>query len=176
MAPFSQPIDTSQLIAGRIPENQGRIPKTMLPDLDRRFRHILLTESHRTYSFIELPPEAPKESEYHSSEQPQALPRWIAYGKRHGAQMLLVPMVMDWHQREGSRGGVTRPAHMRLEFFLLNVADGSLAARSSHEEEQVGLADNLLTVGSFIKRRGAWVTAEDLSAEGMHKAVKELGL
>ena len=39
-----------------------------------------------------------------------------------------------------------------------------------------GLADNLLNVGTFFKRHGQWVTAEELSVDGMHKAVKDMNL
>ena len=63
-----------------------------------------------------------------------------------------------------------------MEFFLLKVDDGTLMNRSIFEEKQVGLTENLLTVGSFFKRKGAWVTAEDLSVDGMRKAIKDLGL
>lgn len=176
VAPFTQPINASQLIVGRIPENQGRIPRDMLLALDMQLRHVLMTDTKRQYTFIapqNLPPDL---TAFHSSEQPQALPRWIAYGKQQGAQLLLIPQVLDWHEREGSRAGVTQSAHVRAEFFLLKVDDGTLMNRSIYEEKQVGLTENLLTVGSFFKRGGAWVTAEDLTVDGIRKAVKDLGL
>lgn len=84
--------------------------------------------------------------------------------------------MLDWHQREGSKAGVTNAAHVRVEFFLLRVDEGEVASRSVYDEQQVGLADNLLNMGTFIKRRGQWVTAEQLAAEGMRKAVKDMGL
>ena len=54
--------------------------------------------------------------------------------------------------------------------------DGTLMNRSIFEEEQVSLTENLLTAGSFFKRKGAWVTAEELAVDGMRKAVKDMGL
>ena len=176
VAPFTQPRNASQLIAGRIPENQGRITPEDMEALNLQLRHILTAESKRQYTFIteqELPADA---TAFHSSEQPQGLPRWIAYGKKKGAHYLLVPQVLDWHQREGSKAGVTNAAHVRVEFFLLRVDEGEVASRSVYDEQQVGLADNLLNMGTFIKRRGQWVTAEHLAAEGMRKAVKDMGL
>ena len=166
VAPFTQPTNASQLIVGRIPEDQGRM----------KLREVLISGTKRQYTFIarqNLPPDL---TTFHSSEQPQALPLWVAYGKKQGAQLLLIPQVLDWHQREGSKAGVTESAHVRVEFFLLKVDDGSLMNRSIFEEKQVGLTENLLTVGSFFKRRGTWVTAEDLTVDGMRKAVKDLGL
>lgn len=176
VAPFTQPINTSQLIMGRIPENQGRAPEDMLMALDMRMRHVLTTDTNRQYKFIGLRTLPKDLTTFHSSEQPQALPRWIEYGKKQGAQVLLIPQVLDWHEREGSTAGVTQSAHVRVEFFLLRVDTGSIMDRSVFEEKQLGLTENLLNVGSFLKRKGQWVNAEDLTVEGMRKAVKDLGL
>ena len=176
VAPFTQPINASQLITGHIPDNQGRIADEQLPSLDRRFQAMLNTDSKRQYKFINTI-DLPKDlTSFHSSEQPQALPLWIAYGKKQGAQLLLVPQVLDWHERQGSTAGVTQPAHVRVEFFLINIASGYVMSRSVFEERQEGLADNLLKMGEFFKRHGQWVTAEELSEDGMRKAVKDMGL
>ena len=176
VAPFTQPINASQLIMGRIPEDQGRIPEDMLTALDIRLRHVLTTQTNRQYKFIGQRTLPSNTNAFHSSEQPQALPRWIEYGKKQGAQVLLIPQVLDWHEREGSTAGVTQSAHVRIEFFLLRVDTGSIMDRSVFEEKQLGLSENLLNMGSFLKRKGQWVTAEDLSVESMRKAVKDLGL
>ena len=176
VAPFTQPLHPGQLIVGQIPENQGRIPHDALVSLDMQLREVLITGTKRQYTFIprrNLPPDL---TSAHSTGQPGALPRWVAYGREHGAQYLLTPQVLDWHEREGSKAGVTQSAHVRVEFFLVNVAEGTPGNRSIFEEKQVGLTENLLTVGEFLKRKGTWVTAQDLAVDGMKKAVKDLGL
>ncbi len=176
VAPFTQPINASQLITGHIPENQGKIAGEQLPSLDREFQGVLNADSKRQFKFINTI-DLPKDlTRFHSSEQPQALPLWIAYGKKQGAQLMLVPQVLDWHERQGSTAGVTEPAHVRVEFFLINIANGYVMSRSVFEEKQEGLASNLLNVGTFFKRHGTWVTAEELAVDGMHKAVKDMGL
>ena len=176
VAPFTQPLHPGQLIVGQIPEPQGRIPHDALVALDRELREVLITSTNRQYTFIprqNLPADL---TNAHSTGQPGALPRWLAYGRQHGAQYLLIPQVLDWHEREGSSAGVTQSAHVRVEFFLVNVAEGELGNRSIFEEKQVGLTENLLTVGEFFKRKGAWVSAQELAVDGMKKAVKDLGL
>ena len=176
VAPFTQPINASQLITGHIPDNQGRIADEQLPSLDRRFQTVLNAGGKRQYKFINAI-DLPKDmTRFHSSEQPQALPLWVAYGKKQGAQLLLVPQVLDWHEREGSKAGVTQSAHVRVEFFLLRVDTDSIMGRSIFEEKQAGLTENLLNVGSFLKRKGQWVTAGELTEESMNKAIKDLGL
>ena len=55
VVPFTQPVNASQLIMGRIPEDQGRIPEDMLTALDMRLRHVLTTQTSRQYKFVLFP-------------------------------------------------------------------------------------------------------------------------
>lgn len=176
VAPFTQPIDTGQLIAGILPDPQGRINARDLPDLDQRLRTILSTETRHRYKFITASDRPLDLTLFHAAGQPQGLPFWLAYGRRMGADLLLVPQVLDWHERQGSKAGVTQSAHVRVEFFLLNIPQKALMGRSVFEEKQEGLVNNLLNVGAFIKRRGQWVSAAQLSEDGMRRAARELGL
>ena len=176
VAPFSQPTSTAELIMGQIPEPQGTIDENDLLLLDHKLRQVLTgSNSKRNYVFLKTP--AKKTSiAYHSGAQPMALKHWLAYGKEHNCDLLLVPFVLDWHQRQGSRAGVTQSAAVHVEFFLLKIATGSVMSRSIFDEKQSPLSDNFLELSSFLKRHGSWIEAEDLATEGMLKAKKELGL
>lgn len=176
VAPFTQPTTTSQLLVGQLPENQGRIPPAALPALDMALRDVLLTQTKRQYTFVPRNAPLPDKMRFHDSNQPQALPHWLAFAKTLKTDLLLVPQVLDWHQREGSRAGVTRPAHVRVEFFLLNVRQGTIMDRSVYDVEQTGLTNNLLNIGDFLSRQGGWATAEELAREGMLKTVKDMTL
>lgn len=173
VAPFFQPIHFGQIIMGNIPENQGKIPADALMGLDADLRQILLTDTKRQYNFLTL---GNNLATYPASAQPRGLQFWLDYGRSHSLQYILVPQVLDWHEREGSQAGVEKSAHTRVEFFLINVPAGLVVGRTVYEEKQVGLVDNLFGVADFIKRRGQWVTARQLAQEGMKKAVLELGL
>lgn len=176
VAPFSQPVNPGQLIAGQIPEDQGKVPQDVLLNLDMDLRGVLMSKTSRQFAFIPACVFQDYEGAAHSQNKPEGLATWLAYGKQHGAEYLLVPQVMNWHEREGSQAGVQKSAHVRLEFFLLNVKDGLVVSRSVFEEKQVGLVDNLLGVADFVKRKGQWVTARQLADEAMENAVKEMGL
>lgn len=176
VAPFTQPLHPGQLIAGQIPEYQGKVPRDALIKLDAQLRDVLLSDTKRTYNFIPRKNSLKGWDTVHSKGQPAALKNWLAYGRENGAEFLLVPQVLDWHEREGSEGGVTDSAHVRVEFYLININDALVGGRSIYEEKQVGLTENLLTVGEFFKRKGRWISATELSVEGMRKAVKDLGL
>lgn len=176
--PFTQPTDACELIMGRIPEGQGCISAGEMGLLDADLKELLLSKKNaRPYTFegAGVVP-APSSLRFRAGSQPQALPAWAKLARRTGKDFILVPQIIDWHEREGSQAGVTRPASVHLEFFLIRSQSGTVQNHVVYDEEQVGLVNNLLTVNDFVKRKGAWVTARSLAREGMEKMVKELGL
>lgn len=176
VAPFTQPRDISQLIMGQLPQPQALAARDVLMAQDRQLRDVLYTSTKRSYDFLPRTRPLPDLKRLHTSERPQALPLWVEYARKTSADILLIPQVLTWRDRQGSAAGVTEPAHVRLEFFLLNIKEGNIVGHSVYEVEQQGLTENLLNVGDFFKRQGKWVTAEELAREGMTKAVKDLNL
>ena len=176
VAPFTQPRDISQLIMGQLPQPQALAARDVLIAQDRQLRDVLYTTTKRSYDFLPRTRPLPDLKRFHTSERPQALPLWVEYARKTSADILFIPQVLTWRARQGSAAGVTEPAHVRLEFFLLNIKEGTIIGHSVYEVEQQGLTENLLNVGDFFKRQGKWVTAEELAREAMIKAVKDLNL
>ena len=176
VAPFTQPRDISQLIMGQLPQPQALAARDVLIAQDRHLRDVLYTTTKRSYDFMPRTRPLPDLKRFHTSERPQALPLWVEYARKTSADILFIPQVLTWRDRQGSAAGVTKPAHVRLEFFLLNIKEGNIIGHSVYEVEQQGLTENLLNVGDFFKRQGKWVTAEELAREAMIKAVKDLNL
>lgn len=176
VAPFTQPRDISQLIMGQLPQPQALAARDVLIAQDRQLRDVLYTTTKRSYDFLPRTRPLPDLKRFHTSERPQALPLWVEYARKTSADILFIPQVLTWRDRQGLAAGVTEPAHVRLEFFLLNIKEGNIIGHSVYEVEQQGLTENLLNVGDFFKRQGKWVTAEELAREAMIKAVKDLNL
>ena len=176
VAPFTQPRDISQLIMGQLPQPQALAARDVLIAQDRQLRDVLYTTTKRSYAFLPRTRPLPDLKRFHTSERPQALPLWVEYARKTSADILFIPQILTWRDRQGSAAGVTEPAHVRLEFFLLNIKEGNIIGHSVYEVEQQGLTENLLNVGDFFKRQGKWVTAEELAREAMIKAVKDLNL
>ncbi|MBR4742179.1 MAG: hypothetical protein IK079_04700, partial [Desulfovibrio sp.] len=143
--------------------------------LDTLFRQTLEIKTKRHFNFSKNHIR-PTNTSYHNASQPQALEDWVLYGKNNKADLLLVPFVLDWHERAGSKVGVTQSAHVHLQFFLIKVNTGQILQRSIYEEKQQALSENFLKINDFIRRKGSWVQATDLALEGMQKAIKDLGL
>ncbi|MDO5537908.1 MAG: hypothetical protein Q4F72_10325 [Desulfovibrionaceae bacterium] len=176
--PFSQPTESCDLIMGQLPENQGCIPAEQLMLLDSDLRTLLLSKKNgRDFSFeTALPAFLATSTSFHTSAQPQALPHWAKLARKTGKDFILVPQVLDWRDREGSKAGVTSAAGVKLEFFLIRTETGTVSKHAIFEENQVGLTTNLLTVGDFVKRKGAWISGRELATEGMQRMLGEMGL
>lgn len=177
--PFTQPKDTCELIMGHMPEKQGCIAPSQLTYLDVDLHEMLKArnKNNRPITFASMAA-VPNINglKFKSGSQPAGLAAWAEVAKRSGKDFILVPQVIDWTEREGSEAGVTTPAHVRLEMYLIRSSTGTIQHRATWEEEQVGLANNLLTVGDFVRRRGTWVSGRDLAKEGMLVMLKEMGL
>ena len=175
---FSQPTSDLELMAGYLPDNQGMIDPHTLMRLDADFR-AALDKTGRSYKYLgAVSPHG--EQKFSLSERfgsSNALHYWIGVGKKADVDFLIVPMVVDWHEREGSGAGVTVSASVITDIFLIDArGQGNLLQRSYYREKQVGLANNLLNFATFVKRGGKWVTAETLAKEAMDKAIQEFGL
>jgi hypothetical protein len=100
---------------------------------------------------------------------------WKAVGQCMKADFLLVPFVSRWQEREGGEWGVTRPASVTMDLYLIETASGQVR-RYHFEEEQRGLAENLLQGRRFVKRQGRWVTPLEIAAEALEEGTRALGL
>lgn len=178
VVPFSQPTQACNLIMGHLPENQGCISAEQLMQLDNELRTLLESkEGARSISFVKtLPPFLAPSTSYRATSEPQALPGWAKFAKKTGKDFILVPQVLDWHEREGSAAGVTKSASVHIEFYLIRSETGTVQSHQVFREKQEGLTNNLLTVGEFFKRKGAWVTGIELAREGMTLMLQDMGL
>ncbi len=174
VVPFSQPTSAGQLIAGSIPYDQERIAPDQLRNAGKML-HSSLKASRRNYKEIPLPVGLNATSLL-TAPSPAALPLWLAYGEQNKVDFLLVPQILHWHQREGGRVGVKSSAHVRAEFFLIDVRNQRVFRRSIFDEKQVGLAEDLTKLGSFFQRGGSWITAEEMTQEAINQAIKEMRL
>lgn len=176
--PFTQPVETAELIAGQLPISQGRVSTDQLMLLDADLKSRLLSKKNsRVFSFPKVQPPFDKAgTAFHASSQPQGLSAWVNLGKQTGKDFILVPQIINWHDREGSKAGVTEPAEVQVELYLIRTDSGTVYNHTVFQERQVGLTSNLLSMGEFVKRRGAWVTARELTNEGVDSMLTRMGL
>ncbi|MDR2075992.1 MAG: hypothetical protein LBP61_03540 [Desulfovibrio sp.] len=175
-AHFTHPTATGELLAGYQAEDAAPIEEKILGDLDLLFSSLLVSESAHTFTGPEKSLLCEKTVKAQTQGRQAALRHWAAVGRCMGVDLLVVPQILEWHEREGPEYAAVAPAAVIMDIYVIDVQGDSLISRSHYDAMQSALTSNLLELGSFIKRGGKWVQARDLAREGMAKAVKELGL
>jgi len=104
----------------------------------------------------------------------KATPREIfeKVGKELGADGVLAGYVYRYREREGYEYAVKQPASVAFGVHLLSVTDGAFVWKGIFDKTQRTLMENVFDVSTFIRGRGKWVTAEQLSEEGADKILE----
>ncbi len=176
VAYFTQPAQPADLLAGYMPKDVPRIDEKVLNEMDALLAEVLAKDSQNSFASRQSALHCSKELPEQTTRHQAALRKWCAVGRCMGVDILLVPQLQEWHEREGKEYGAAVPAKVVMDIFVLDVRAESLISRSRYDETQSALTTNLLDTGKFLHRGGKWVQARDLAREGMEKAVKELGL
>ena len=175
VAGFTQPRTVNELLAGIAYSEQHQLSDNVLLELDMALQDTLLTQSQ--HSFKPLPDAyACQNSIKERNEKLSALDYWLAVGQCLDVDVLLVPQIIYWQERDGGDMGAQRPASVTLDMYLVNINQERLISRYHFDETQESLTSNLLDIDKFVERSGKWLSARDLAAEGMRRGVKELGL
>ena len=169
VAPFTQPSATTDLLAGYVSNTAPRLDAKVFPQLDNDFADLLAKMSKRNYAGLDKSRDCVQKRPRQANMQ--AFDYWVTIGRCMNVDILIVPQIHLWQEREDGN-----PAAVAVDIFLLDVKNKALLARSRYDEKQRALLDNLLDVGKFIERGGRWVSASTLAQEGMFKAIKEFGL
>ncbi len=95
-------------------------------------------------------------------------------GEKTGAEAVLTGVVTRYEEREGGPLGVKKPASIGFEVNLINTIDGTLLWSGRYAETQKSLAEDLGMIFTFFKRKGKWLTAEELARYGVEDVLKTL--
>jgi len=98
-------------------------------------------------------------------------PLLIQMGKSLEADAVISGTIYRFRQRMGTSLSVTTPASVAFAMELIRVSDGRTLWGRAFDETQRSLDENLLNLGSFLKRGGGWLTAEELAAAGFKEVM-----
>jgi len=77
-------------------------------------------------------------------------------------------------EREGGELGVSSPASVAFGVELLTTANGEMLWENYFAETQKPLFENVAEVGKFFKRKGRWISVDELAKEGVIEVVDNL--
>lgn len=98
----------------------------------------------------------------------------VETGSALGVDAVLAGYVYRFRERIGTRYSVDSPASVAFDVHLVNVANGRIMWIGHLDETQQPLSDNLLQLGTFIKRKGTWITAEEIAFSGLEEMLQKL--
>ncbi|MCL2669535.1 MAG: hypothetical protein FWE89_02510 [Syntrophaceae bacterium] len=93
-------------------------------------------------------------------------------GRELGVDAVVAGYLYRFRERRGSAFTVEQPASVTFEMHLLRVSDGALLWRGYYDKTQVSLMEDLLQLGTFVRGRGRWMTAEELLASGIDQVME----
>ena len=98
----------------------------------------------------------------------------IQLGKELNVDFIFVGYLFRFEERIGSRIGADKPASVGFDVHLLRVRDRKKVWDGKFDETQQALSENLLKIGSFVRRGASWLKAEELSSVGLDEILKRL--
>ncbi len=101
-------------------------------------------------------------------------PPSIQVGKQLEADFMFIGYVFRFEERIGSSLGVERPATVSFDLHLFRLRDEKMVWMGKFDETQRPLSENLLKIGSFIRRKGSWLRAAELASVGIDEMLGKL--
>jgi hypothetical protein len=174
-------------IAVLLPNGVGFEPKaqpsyTATPSPEKKLSEQELSEllARLVYSSMASMPNWQIVSEAEVREVAQSIPpgsdtaRLRKIGEMVYADALMVGRIQRYRERIGDEWGAKSPASVAFVLDLIDVRRGDVIWSARFDETQKPLSENIFALGD-VKRRGLrWLSAEQLTNEGVKKAVGEL--
>ena len=97
----------------------------------------------------------------------------LILGKKLQTDAVLIPTLNRYIKRVGKTYSVSQPASVSFEYILLHVTTGKVVCSGTFDETQEGLFSNLFTFKKAASRGFKFITAEQLTSEGIKEKFRE---
>ena len=97
---------------------------------------------------------------------------FIQLGKTLDMDFIFIGVLFRFEERIGSHIGAEKPASVGFDVHLIRLRDEKMIWTGKFDETQKPLSENLLKIGSFVRRKASWLTAEELSNVGMDEMLR----
>ena len=100
----------------------------------------------------------------------------VQMGKSLHADAVMSGTIYRFQERAGTGLSVSTPASVAFAMELIRVADGRVIWNRAFDETQRSLDEDLFKIGTFLKRGGKWLTAEELAISGLNETMASFPL
>jgi len=98
----------------------------------------------------------------------------VATGRALKSDAVIVGYIFRYRERVGTRYSVDSPTSVAFDIHLIRVADGRVLWSGQFNETQRSLSEDLLSLGTFIKRKARWITAHEMAQAGLEDLLQSL--
>jgi hypothetical protein len=149
----------------------------IVPGSQNTLTRLLQQKMESTGTFKVLPLEKVEEA-FSQIERRQfelkPLRSFIHLGKTLDMDFIFIGILFRFEERIGSHIGAEKPASVGFDVHLIRLKDEKMVWTGKFDETQRPLSENLLKIGSFVRRKASWLTAEELSSVGMDEMLMRL--
>ena len=96
----------------------------------------------------------------------------IETARTMGADFVMAGYVYRFAERVGRNYSAESPASVAFGVHILRAKDGRVIWSRHFDETQRALSDNLFEIGTFFKRGGKWVTAEEMARMALEDMIQ----
>ncbi|MDL1963800.1 MAG: hypothetical protein LWW98_05580 [Deltaproteobacteria bacterium] len=96
----------------------------------------------------------------------------VKIGRALYADAVLVGHVYQFKDRVGTRYSVDSSASVAFDIHLIDVSNGSMLWVGHFDETQRSLFENFFKIGTFLRRKGSWITAEEMAVSGLEDVLR----
>jgi hypothetical protein len=163
---------------GMAPEQRVQATTTSTPPE----KEVELSEllARLVYSAMAAMPNWQIVSESETREVAQSIPagadmtRLRTIGEMVYADAVIVGRVERYRERIGNEWGAKSPASVAFVLNLIDIRRGDTVWSARFDETQKPLSENIFAIGQIGERGIRWLSAEQLTGEGVRKAVAQL--
>ncbi len=159
------PLCTSSFVTGRIQEGAEKVVEGIFVNKLGDFKEVRVLPSEKLQAVY-------KRVAAESLRKP-LLDVLKKVGEETGADILAVGYIYRYTERVGYDYSVKQPASVAYEIYMINPSDKSIIWRGIFDKTQKSLMEDLFQVSSFFRGGGKWLTAEQLSKQGMDEIFKK---
>jgi len=159
------PLCTTAYSTGRILKGAEKIVEDIFVDKLREFKEVQIIPQDRVQG-------AYKRISSESLKKP-LLEVLKKVGHELGTDVLAVGYIYRYTERVGYDYSTKRPASVAFEIYMIDPTNESIIWRGLFDKTQKSLMEDLFQISSFFKGGGKWLTAEQLSKQGMDEIFKK---
>lgn len=88
-------------------------------------------------------------------------------------EAVLVGRIYSYKDRKGGNYSVSEPSRVSFDMRIIRVSDGKVLFLCDFDEVQKPLLSNILNIGTFLKRKGRWVKADEMALNAIDEALED---